>query len=88
VAGTTFRPTPTYTTLRDVIDSIRSASIDISVTATRRALQIFNPTPRRKRAPSGQAKVNMLFHPVQRRLVNRSSVETVAKAEGSNEAGP
>jgi hypothetical protein len=41
--------------------------------------RIFNPTPHRGGDPSGQAKVNMLFRLVQKRLVNRASVETVAK---------
>jgi hypothetical protein len=41
--------------------------------------RIFNPTPHRRRKPSGQAKTDMLFRLVQRRLVNRASVETVAQ---------
>jgi hypothetical protein len=41
--------------------------------------KIFNPTPDRRRKPSGQAKVDMLFRTVQKRLVDRASVEAVAQ---------
>jgi Restriction endonuclease NaeI len=45
--------------------------------------RIFNPVPRRTRAPSGQEKINMLFRLVQRRIVNRAAVLTVAQQRDS-----
>jgi Restriction endonuclease NaeI len=41
--------------------------------------RILDPVPAARRAASGQAKINMLFRLVQRRIVNRASVLTVAQ---------
>jgi hypothetical protein len=43
--------------------------------------RVFDPAPGRK--ATGQAKVNMLFRLVQKRLVNRASVVTVARQKDS-----
>lgn len=45
--------------------------------------RIFNPRGERGRQPSGQEKINMLFRLVQRRIVNRASVLTVAQQRDS-----
>lgn len=45
--------------------------------------RIFDPVPGRKRQASGQEKINMLFRLVQRRIVNRASVLTVAQQRDS-----
>jgi hypothetical protein len=45
--------------------------------------RIFNPSPQSRARPSGQARINMLFRLVQRRIVNRASVLTVAQQKDS-----
>lgn len=45
--------------------------------------RIFDPLPERRRRPSGQERINMLFRLVQRRIVNRASVLTVAQQRDS-----
>lgn len=45
--------------------------------------RILHPDPSSHRAPSGQAKINMLFRLVQRQMVNRASVLTIAQQKDS-----
>ena len=45
--------------------------------------RIFDPLPERRRRPSGQERINMLFRLVQRRIVNRASVLTIAQQRDS-----
>jgi hypothetical protein len=41
--------------------------------------RILNPTPERRRRPSGQQRLNMLFRLVQGRIVNRATVMTLGQ---------